>query len=92
MIGRLFPDFADLMEARSAEAVESRLWSGIHFRSDIETGLTIGRKVGGPRNGTCFERRLIAIGQEFTEGNRHHGTCEFQATCGNQMLYNPRRR
>jgi hypothetical protein len=46
VMGRLFPDFADLMEARSAEAVESRLWSGIHFRSDIETGLTIGRKVG----------------------------------------------
>jgi membrane-associated phospholipid phosphatase len=46
VIGRLFPDFAGLMEGRSAEAVESRLWSGIHFRSDIDTGLAIGRKIG----------------------------------------------
>jgi membrane-associated phospholipid phosphatase len=46
VIGRLFPDFADAMEARAAEAVESRLWAGIHFRSDISVGLAIGRRVG----------------------------------------------
>jgi hypothetical protein len=46
VIGRLFPDFAEAMEARATEAAESRLWSGIHFRSDIDTGLAIGRKVG----------------------------------------------
>ena len=46
MIGRLFPEFADLMENKAAEAAESRLWSGIHYRSDLEAGLTIGRKVG----------------------------------------------
>jgi hypothetical protein len=46
VIGRLFPDFADAMEERAAEATESRLWSGIHFRSDITVGLDIGRKVG----------------------------------------------
>jgi membrane-associated phospholipid phosphatase len=46
VIGRLFPDYAQLMEERSAEAVESRLWSGIHFRSDIDVGLAIGRRVG----------------------------------------------
>ena len=46
VIGRLFPDFADAMEQRAAEAVESRLWSGIHFRSDIDVGLAMGRKVG----------------------------------------------
>jgi hypothetical protein len=46
VIGRLFPDFADLMEDKATEAVESRLWSGIHFRSDIDVGLAIGRKVG----------------------------------------------
>ena len=34
------------MEERSSEAVESKLWSGIHFRSDIEAGLAIGRKIG----------------------------------------------
>ena len=46
VIGRLFPDFAEEMEQRSTEAVESRLWSGIHFRSDIDSGLQIGRRVG----------------------------------------------
>jgi hypothetical protein len=46
VIGGLFPDFGELMDERSAEAVESRMWSGIHFRSDIEAGLAIGRKVG----------------------------------------------
>ena len=46
VIGRLFPDFAGPMDDRAAEAAESRLWSGIHFRSDIDTGLAIGRKVG----------------------------------------------
>lgn len=46
VIGRLFPEFTDLMEEKAAEAAESRLWSGIHFRSDIDVGLTIGRKVG----------------------------------------------
>jgi membrane-associated phospholipid phosphatase len=46
VIGRLFPDFADLMENRSTEAAESRIWAGIHFRSDVDAGLAIGRKTG----------------------------------------------
>ena len=46
VIGRLFPDFAEIMEARAVEAAESRLWSGIHYRSDLDAGLSIGRKVG----------------------------------------------
>lgn len=46
VIGRLFPDFGEFMDEKAAEAAESRLWSGIHFRSDIDTGLAIGRKVG----------------------------------------------
>jgi membrane-associated phospholipid phosphatase len=46
VIGGLFPDFADAMEARAAEAAESRMWSGIHYRSDIEAGLAIGRRIG----------------------------------------------
>jgi len=29
--------FPEPMEETSAEAVESRLWSGLHFRSDLET-------------------------------------------------------
>ena len=46
VIGRLFPEFADLMENKAVEAAESRLWSGIHYRSDLEAGLAIGRRVG----------------------------------------------
>jgi hypothetical protein len=46
VIGGLFPDFAAAMEEKAAEAAESRLWSGIHYRSDIENGLAMGRKVG----------------------------------------------
>jgi membrane-associated phospholipid phosphatase len=46
VIGRLFPDYADSMEDRATEAAESRLWAGIHYRSDINAGLAIGRKVG----------------------------------------------
>jgi hypothetical protein len=44
VIARLFPDFTQSMEERAVEAVESRLWSGIHFRSDLDVGLVIGRK------------------------------------------------
>jgi hypothetical protein len=46
VIGRLFPDFAEAMEQRAAEAAESRLWSGIHYRSDIDVGLAMGRQIG----------------------------------------------
>ena len=46
VIGQLFPDFADTMEAPSTEAAQSRIWAGIHYRSDVNAGLTIGRKVG----------------------------------------------
>ncbi len=46
VIGGLFPDSFDAMEAKSTEAAESRLWSGIHFRSDLDAGLEIGRKLG----------------------------------------------
>ena len=34
------------MQERSAEALESRLCSGLHLPSDIDVGLAIGRKVG----------------------------------------------
>src|SRR5207302_7610725 len=46
VIGGLFPDFRDSMDAKASEAAESRLWAGIHFRSDLDAGLAIGRKVG----------------------------------------------
>ena len=40
-----FPRDADLFRAMAREAGESRIWAGIHFRSDIETGLTLAKSV-----------------------------------------------
>lgn len=45
MLGYLFPRDADYFTAQAQEAGLSRLWAGIHFRSDIEAGLEIGRAV-----------------------------------------------
>lgn len=46
ILGYLFPRDADFFTAQAQEAGLSRLWAGIHFRSDIEAGLEIGRVVG----------------------------------------------
>jgi hypothetical protein len=40
-----FPHDAAALNALGDEAGESRLWAGIHFRSDIDTGLALGRTV-----------------------------------------------
>ena len=45
VLGYLFPRDADYFTAQAQEAGSSRLWAGIHFRSDIEAGLEIGRAV-----------------------------------------------
>jgi len=45
VLGYLFPRDADFFSAQAQEAGFSRLWAGIHFRSDIEAGLAIGRAV-----------------------------------------------
>jgi hypothetical protein len=45
MLGYLFPRDADYFTAQAQEAGSSRLWAGIHFRSDIEAGLGVGRAV-----------------------------------------------
>jgi membrane-associated phospholipid phosphatase len=41
-----FPDAARRLRAWADEAAVSRLYGGIHFRSDNEAGLVLGRKVG----------------------------------------------
>lgn len=43
MLGYLFPAEAALIQAKAEEAGMSRLWGGIHFRSDIETGMALGK-------------------------------------------------
>lgn len=46
VLSYLFPDNAADFEAKALEASNSRLWGGIHWRSDNETGLAVGKKVG----------------------------------------------
>jgi hypothetical protein len=41
----LFPGDADALNAMATEAGESRLWGGIHFQTDIDAGLALGRSV-----------------------------------------------
>jgi PAP2 superfamily len=46
VLGHLFPRDAARFQDWATESGESRLWAGIHFRSDIEAGYEVGRKVG----------------------------------------------
>lgn len=41
----LFPRDAGLIRAKGTEAGTSRIWAGIHFRSDVDAGLALGRAV-----------------------------------------------
>lgn len=45
MMATLFPSEGPAIVAKAEEAAMSRLWAGIHFRSDIEAGLKLGRTV-----------------------------------------------
>lgn len=46
ILGYLFPSEAERYQALAQQAAESRLWAGIHFRSDIVAGLDLARAVG----------------------------------------------
>jgi len=46
VLSYLFPRETPRYQAWAKEFGESRLWAGIHFRSDIESGWEIGRRVG----------------------------------------------
>jgi hypothetical protein len=46
VLGAFFPNRAPTLEAMAQEAAISRLYGGIHFRSDNEIGLQLGRRVG----------------------------------------------
>ena len=45
MLGRLFPRDAAHFHGIADEVAESRIMAGIHYRSDIDVGLTLGRQV-----------------------------------------------
>ncbi|RIK35590.1 MAG: PA-phosphatase [Chloroflexi bacterium] len=44
-LGAFFPDDAEMLLAAAKEAGESRIWAGIHYRSDVEAGLALGEAV-----------------------------------------------
>jgi len=45
MLAYLFPDEAKFIQGKADEAGLSRMWAGIHYRSDNEAGLKLGRQV-----------------------------------------------
>jgi membrane-associated phospholipid phosphatase len=45
VLASLFPQDADTLNALGTEAGQSRLWAGIHFQTDIDAGLALGRAV-----------------------------------------------
>jgi membrane-associated phospholipid phosphatase len=55
LLAYLFPDDAEYVLARGEEAGISRLWAGIHFRSDHDAGVRMGRVIA---------QKLIGIAQQ----------------------------
>ena len=47
MLSYLFPAGATQFDAMKDEAAVSRLYGGIHYRSDIEVGKEHGKRIGG---------------------------------------------
>jgi membrane-associated phospholipid phosphatase len=45
ILGYLFPGEAELLNGRAVQSAQSRLWAGVHFQSDIDAGLAVGRGV-----------------------------------------------
>ncbi|MCX6049340.1 MAG: vanadium-dependent haloperoxidase [Chloroflexi bacterium] len=45
VLAYLFPSDGKVIQARAEEAGQSRMWAGIHFRSDIEAGSKLGQGV-----------------------------------------------
>ena len=58
----LFPRDAVALNQRAEEAAESRIWAGIHYRSDTDAGLALGRAVArlvidrAKNDGSQFDR------------------------------------
>jgi membrane-associated phospholipid phosphatase len=47
ILGHLVPEKAEAYKAMAQEASNSRLYGGIHYRSDCSVGLQVGANVGG---------------------------------------------
>jgi membrane-associated phospholipid phosphatase len=46
VLGHIFPNDADDLDARAVEAKNSRLWAGFHYPIDNDVGLAHGRQIG----------------------------------------------
>ena len=46
VLSYLYPEDAREFHAKAEEASNSRLWGGIHWRADNETGMEVGKKIG----------------------------------------------
>ena len=46
VLAYLLPDHAEVFRRKAEEATASRLYGGIHFRSDNYVGLSVGRRIG----------------------------------------------
>jgi membrane-associated phospholipid phosphatase len=46
VLSDFFPADAEALMANAQEAGNSRMWAGIHFQSDVDAGLDLGKKVG----------------------------------------------
>jgi hypothetical protein len=62
VLAYLFPKEGKAVEAMADEAAMSRMWAGIHFRSDDEDGLLLGREVA-----SLVIQRAQNDGAEVTE-------------------------
>jgi membrane-associated phospholipid phosphatase len=56
VLATAFPEAAGQLRAWAEEAAISRLYGGIHFRFDNDTGLTLGRRVAEPAIATYLAR------------------------------------
>jgi len=45
VLAYLFPRDAEAIRRLAVEAADSRLWAGIHFRSDLDAGLALSKQV-----------------------------------------------
>ena len=56
VLAAFFPADAARLDAQAEEAALSRLYGGIHWRSDNEVGLGVGRQIGESGRGACQPR------------------------------------
>lgn len=65
VLSYFFPEDKAFLQMKAKEAAESRFQAGIHFRSDNEVGLELGRKVGA----AVVERAKADAGMSGSQGN-----------------------